>query len=196
MAYASLTELKQILFAGEQEKPVADDGLLNSCLTRAQAFIESPEGANRVFEASSDTTRYFDAVRNVKGRVLLLDYPCLSITTLTNGDGQTISSTNYVTEPVNYTPFFRVRLKATSTYSWVYIDSPENAISIAGKWAWSLTAPADIKQTTLRLATWLYRQKDTGSDSDRTIVTPGGIIMPSALPKDVMSVCMAYRSKT
>lgn len=196
MAYASLVDLKQLLFAGGQDKPNEDDSLLSSCLTRAQAFIESPEGANRVFEASADTTRYFHAIKNVRGRTLILDYPCVSITTLTNGDSQTISSTNYVTEPTNYSPFFRITLKSTSTYYWTYTTDPENAISIAGKFAWATSAPSDIKQATLRLATWFYRQKDTNSDTDRTIVTPGGIIMPSALPKDVMSICMAYRSKT
>jgi len=196
MTYLALADIKTYLMAGGVIAHDTDDALLTACSTRAQAFIESPAGANGLFEVLADTTRSFDAVGDIRGRRLKLDYPCLAVTTLTNGDGAVIAASEYVTEPVNYTPFYAVRLKSASTTAWTYTTSPENAISLAGKWGLSLTPNDAIKQAALRLAVWLYRQKDSSADVDRPLLTSdGAVILPMAIPNDVMALLRPYRER-
>lgn len=186
MAYTSASNLKTYLGISE----ATDDTLLGTLITAAQAMIDAH--CRQTFEAAADTTRYFDAVRDVNGSMLYLDAPLCAITTVTNGDGNTVASTKYVTEPRNTTPYYALQLKANAGVAWTYTSTPENAIAIAGKWAYSTTAPADIAQTTIRLAAYLYRQRDNASDLDRAIVGASGIMLPAALPKDIQTLLRPY----
>lgn len=197
MAYATAADLK--LYAGIEAN--ADDGLLTLLLARAQAAIDARVGF--AFEASNDTTRYFDASStqlggHVYGRLLLFDTWCASITSVTNGDGTVIASTYYVTEPRNGSRYYGIKLLESSGYSWEAQsdDDTEKAITIVGKWAWSTTAPADIKHACLRLALWYYRQRDNSTDLDRPLLAEGVTIMPSQMPADVERILAAYAWRT
>lgn len=177
----------------------SDDGLLVNVIMQAQSIIETV--CKRRFEASSDTTRYFDAeVDVVEGqgyggrRVLKLDDDLYSVTSITNGDGTTVTAGQYVFNPRNFRPYYEIELKASSTIAWTYSTTPENAIAVTGRWAYSLTPPDDIKWATVRLAAWLYRQRDTSSgDIDRPMLSNSGIVlMPSSLPSDVSKLLERY----
>ena len=50
-----------------------------------------------------------------------------------------------------------------------------DAISITGRWAWSLTAPPDIAQACARLAAFLYKQRDAQL-FDVTAIEAGTVI--------------------
>ena len=190
MAYATLAQLRAYLKLGAIE--TADDALLADLLVRAQQAIDTY--CARTFEASVDSTRYFDAERDVDGYRLLLDTDLCAITSVVNGNGETIASTDYVTEPRNRTPYYAIILKASKGNVWEYDDDPENAIAITGKWAYSITAPADITHACIRLAAFMYRQKDSQSDVDRPLITGDGVtILPSALPRDVQQLLLPYR---
>ena len=193
MAYASTADLKAYL----KISVATDDTLLASCLTRAQAIID--RATHKTFEASADTTRYFDAVRDVLdgGRTLFFDQQWIAqigTNGVVNGDGVTIPSTAYVTEPRNAGPWYGIRLKSDADYIWTFSSSEEDAIAITGRWAYSVTAPADIVQATIRLAAYLYRQKDNATgDEDRPIMTGDGVtIMPQALPNDVFQLLQPF----
>lgn len=168
-----------------------DDTLLDALLANAQAIINSY--CRQTFEASGDTTRYFDPTVDAVGRTLYLDAPLCAITSVTNGDSVAVSSGDYVKEPRNGTPWHALTLKSSSSVSWTYTDTPENSIAIVGKWAYSATAPADIKQATVRLAAYLYRQRDNAVDLDRAVQTPSGTILPADLPKDLKTLLAPYR---
>lgn len=196
MAYASLAELRAELKLSAGE--TVDDTLLTNYLARAQAFVESAECCNRVFEAGADSTRYFDVGRDTDGTTLRLDYDLAATpTTVTNGNGEVIASTAYVLEPRNVTPYYAIRLKATSGYVWSYGDDPDNPIVIVGKWAYSTSAPTRIKTATLLLAKWMYQQRaNQSADADRTIVSGDGmIILPSALPKVFWDMVSGYKRR-
>ena len=170
-----------------------DDDLIDDLIDYAQKAIETY--CSRVFEASSDTTRKFDAVRDVDGVTLWLDEDLAAITTVTNGDSVVVSSSEYTTEPRNTTPYYALRLLASSNKYWTYDDDPENAISILGKWAYSTSAPNDIVHATIRFTAWLYNQKDTGGDStDQPLISPDGtLVMPAAFPRDVLRLITPYK---
>lgn len=179
-----------------------DDTLIDGYVTLAQRIIESqrPLGTGYVFEASVDTTRYLDAPPDTSNLtldgplyVLLLPEPLCSITTVVNGDGETISSSDYVTEPRWHTPYYALRLKSGTGITWTFDESPEGAIAITGKWAYSTTVPADIARAALRLCVWMYRERDSGW-LDRDIQTDDGIMLANRMPRDVRQIIESYWS--
>ena len=187
MPYAATADVKAFLKI--PTGTTTDDTLIGGFVTRAQSIIERVTG--KVYEASADTTRHFDAVRDVDGRLLLFDNQWLAqITSVVNGDGVTIASTDYATEPRNTAPYYGIKLKTSGAdAAWTFTDDPEDAIAITGRWAYTTAAPDYIVQATIRLAAWLYKQKDSAADVDRPLLTGDGVtIMPQSLPRDVMQL--------
>jgi hypothetical protein len=181
--YATLPELT--IYLGIDDS-TADDALLTACLVRAQAIVNSQ--TRRVFEAAADSTQVFGR-ESVTGRTLFLGDDLCAVTTVTNGEGVAIGSSDYVLLPRNRTPYHAIQLREDSTAAWTTFDGD---ISITGKWAYSLSAPADVVQATLRLAAWLYRQKDNvGGDS--VAVVGDMTILPARLPADIAQLLAPYR---
>lgn len=170
-----------------------DDSLLYECVLRAQAAIERYTG--RVFEVPADTTRYFDASTDVDGRLLLLGTDLAQITTVTNGDADStvIASAYYVTEPRNAAPYYAIRLLSSSGYAWEYTNDPENAISVTGRWGYSVTAPDDVVQAALQWATYLYRVKDSQILDTQLMPEQGIMVVPQGIPKGVTELLKPYK---
>lgn len=197
-SYPATADLKVWLRANSsQALPSGDDTLLGNCITAAIGFCEGPEGAGRKFEVTADTTRRFDALRDVDQslrRTLYLDDDLCQITSITNGDGVVVSSGDYVTNPRNETPWYAITIKLSSSVVWTYLSAPENAIAIVGRWGWSTAAPADIAQAVLELAAYEYRRRSSSSSIDQQVVTASGsVIVPSSVPKNIMTVFTHYR---
>ena len=99
-----------------------------------------------------------------------------------------------MSEPRNETPYYAIRLLDSTSLDWEYNTDPENPITVNGKWAYSEAAPADIVQATVRLAAFLYRQKESNVDVDRVMQLPeGSMVLPSGLPRDVTSIIRRYK---
>jgi len=135
-----------------------DDTLIDAFVTAAQAAID--QYFLRTFEASTNTVRYFDAVRDVSGRRLTLDRDLCAISSITNGNGSVVTSGQYTTCPRNDTPYYAIDILKSSGINWEYEDDSEGAIAVSGKWAYSLTAPASVVHLTKWLAAFMYRAKD------------------------------------
>lgn len=187
MAYTTNTALKTYLGLTTS----GDDTLLTTLIANAQAAID--KHCRQTFEAEDDSTRYFDAMADVDGPDLYLDAPLCAITTITNGDGTTVAGTKYVTAPRNSTPWWKLTLKTNAGISWTYSTTPENAISIEGKWAYSASAPDDIVQACLLLAGYLYRRRNNALDLDRAVVVSDAIIQPLSIPRDVLTLLRPYK---
>ena len=172
--------------AGGQTPPATDDALLASMCTRAQSIIERK--TKKKFESRTET-RYYDVPSY--GRKLYLDDDLLSVTTLTNGDGTVLASTEYHLWPNNGLPAGGIVINYGSTFYWKgdSLGNIEGKIAVAGAWGYTTTANDDVKQTTIRLASWLYRQKDSAGEQDRPLIGPDGtVLMPSRIPADVMDM--------
>jgi oligopeptide/dipeptide ABC transporter ATP-binding protein len=63
-------------------------------------------------------------------------YDLLAVTTLTNGDGATISGSEYVLRSANQYPKWRIELKANGTSTFTWDDTWHEAISVAGVWGY------------------------------------------------------------
>ena len=196
--YATTSDFHQ--FQALDDSDTADDALIAQLLTRAQALIETE--TRRLFEASADTTRYFSVLEDTDWMWLLLDHDLCAITSIDTGDGNVYATSDYhvsdgtllwVTEPANSTPIHAIKLLQSSGLVWTYTTDPENAIAVTGRWAYSTTAPADIVHATVRLAVWLYHQRDAGGEGDRPVITAdGSVVLPSRLPADVADICSNY----
>lgn len=184
MAYVTVTELKRYL--GIDGDNVADDALLSDMVQRAQAVIESRTG--RTFEAATDTTRHHGA-DCIDGYRLWLDGDLVSVTSIVNGDGAAVATDQVMTQPRNRRPAHALVLASTAGVQW---DADSGDIAVTGRWAYSLTPPADIVQATVRLAAWLYRQKDNVG-ADAPMLAGDTMILPSRLPADVTELLQPYR---
>ena len=184
MAYASLDDLTTYLGIDDS---TADDGLLTRLLERAQAAVDA--FTRRTFEATADATRWH-TLDNVWARQLVFDGDLCAITSIVNGDGATVAASEYHTLPRNRTPYYAAELWTDSATAW---DADRDGqIAVTGRWAYSLTAPADVTHATVRLAAWLYRQKDNAA-ADQTVVIGDTTILPSRLPIDVQQLLQPYR---
>jgi hypothetical protein len=181
--------LKAYLRIGEENEE--DDALLTTFITSATRIIELK--TTRRFESSSTSTRYFDADKSTdKKRMLYFDDDICSITSVVNGDGVTVIASNYTTQPRHEAPYYSIRLKDSANVDWTYEDTPEDAIAVTGHWAYSVTPPQDIVHACIRLASFLYRQKDNAVDVDRPLVGDGVMVMPIKLPADVDALLKPY----
>ena len=192
MAYCTLAQLKEYLDVGE----IKDDKLLGDLIDRATALMDTY--CKRAIIAAADSDRYFTVGRDTDGRYLLFDDLCAAVTTVLNGDSASTEVTSAQFTPLdkNKGPFYGIKLLGSSGKTWQYVTDPEDAIKVTGAWAWFDVdaTPADVVQTAVRLAGWLYRQRDSGADIDRPMLTDGGVtLLPSQLPSDVRRALDPYR---
>jgi hypothetical protein len=172
---------------------------LTGLCSRAQEIVDGYCGRSFEYTATDGgTTRYFSYDEDVdaSGVRLMLDKDLAAITSITVGS-DTVTSSNYTTYPRSDKPYYAIRLKDNSTNSWDTYTSDgdwENAIQIKGEWVYSTAAPQDIKQATIRLALYMYKQRQTDADLDRPLLTNDGVtIMPTRLPADVMQILNRYK---
>jgi len=192
MAYCTSTDVK--LYLGIDSTNTGDDTLITALVARAQAYIETY--THRLFSSTADSTRRFTVDQDNEGRTLYFDEDICSLTTvITNADastGTTITSTQYITLPRNETPYYGIRIKDSVDADWTYTTDAEMGITVAGKWAYSTTPPADIKHACIRLSAFYYRLKDSQVFDVQSIPAAGVITVPQGVPKDVDLALMSY----
>ena len=191
MAYTNAAAIKAYLGISA----ATDDTLLGILAAAAQKAVDLH--TKRLFEAASDTTRYFTVGQDTHGRELIFDEDICSITTVvTNADdgsgGTTITATYYTTMPRNETPYYGIKLLQSANYEWEYTEDPEGGIAVTGKWAYSASAPEDVAQATARWAAYMYRQKDSQVFDTTAIPDAGVIQIPQGIPADVREMLKPY----
>jgi hypothetical protein len=193
MAYTTTALVKTYLGISTS----TDDTLIGTLIVRAQAMVDSYTG--RTFEASANSTNYFNAKSDVYGRTLYFSegLEAATISTVTNGDSTTLTAnTDYVTVPANKTPYYGLTVLESSSKLWTSTSAGDNerAISISAKWAYSTSAPDDIAAATIRLTAFLYRQRESNADLDRAVsVGDGMVLLPGRLPADIAAILEPYR---
>jgi hypothetical protein len=187
MAYALKADVKAYL----DVSGTGSDDLIDDLLDRATAVIDQYTG--RTFAAAADTEQTLDAAgKHITARAIYLDRDLCSITTITNGDGIEVASTEYVTVPANETPYYAIRIKGSAGKTWTYSTDWESAITIEGRWAYSTTPPDDIVHACVRLASFYYRQRDAQM-MDVTAIEAGVVLKPMGMPADVRMALAPYR---
>jgi hypothetical protein len=141
MAYITVAELQREL--GVLDDPV-DELAMEGVIADAQDIIERT--THRRFEVTADETRTVDYnEETVNGRTLTLPWDLCQITSITNGDGTSITPSQYVTTPrlrsvsgstvslpavPDAWPWYEIVLLHSSNVAWEYEIDREAAISI------------------------------------------------------------------
>lgn len=171
--------------------------MLAAIVTRASGLIDAYCG--RTFTPSTDLTassRYYDPLEDVLDNTLFLDRDLAVVTSVTNGDGITVVTSDYILLPAESSdgPFYGIKLRTNSNLVWTYDSDHEQSIVISATWTYGLTTPDVITHACLRLAQWIYKQRSSDSVSDQPIVMTSGLtIMPAKLPSDVVDMLQPYR---
>jgi len=179
-----------------------DDAVIEGLIESASRLIDAE--TSRWFYASTQT-REFDVP---DCRELRLDAPLLAVTTLTNGDGTVIAASEYVLSPRNVLPAYAIRLKATSTVTWMpgADGATEGAIGVAGSWGWvsrSATDPesmrviGETKEATLEIASLWYAQRFGENVGGQVQVTQAGVVITQsgAIPQTAYNIIARLRNK-
>lgn len=186
MAYVTIAELKD--YRGIDQG--ADDAVLERLLNFAEAVITAK--TRRIFEAATQTRYYRRA--QVDGKVLYLDMPLLTVTTLKNADsGQTtITSAEYWLLPRNGGgPYYAIELKSAGSWSF----ATDGEIELAGTWGDRVTAPEDIKQAAIRIVAWAYAQRDTQVFETTLFPDMGMMQLPAGFPADVLDDLRPWKTR-
>ena len=179
--YATLVEFK--ILGDIDSTDSDDDTAIDGIIEGASRYIDSK--TQRTFYSRTET-RNFDVPRN-RSRSLLLDDDLLTITTLTNGDGNTIASSEYHLLPKNLTPFNEVRLTKTTTVFWATDSGGDDewVIALAGGWGGVAATPDDIREACLMISQSFYRRRMGENVSGIATVTAAGVVIT---PQDIPSV--------
>src|SRR5688572_27634122 len=128
--YATLAEYLAYSVARGQTAATSsgDDAVITDLLEAASRYIDDNTG--RQFFPTVET-RVYDIP---KSREIRLKADLLEVTTLSNGDGTTIASTDYVLESANNTPYWKLKLRATAGAYWSpdTTNGFEQAIELTG----------------------------------------------------------------
>lgn len=194
MAYVTAAEMRAFLDITSTD----DDAIFIALIAAASRTVNAI--THRVFEASTTSTRKFTPLTRRNGgnltndgRTLMFDDDLCSLTSIVNGDGSTIASSEYFLIAPNSTVWYGVTLKSMSSVTWTYTGSPELSVEITGKWAYSETCPADIAQAVKMIVKHFYTARAVGNDSDRDVLSADGVVIAaSRIPSAVHKILGAY----
>lgn len=168
-----------------------NDAILVKTLKRAISTFENMCGRSFIPKAE---VRFYDAngeeVISHK-RLFIRSGDLISVSELKIDNEIVPSSEYFFTDAI---PHFALSLKASSDFSFKYYSTtPERTISITGSWGYQDEVPDDVFGAIVRLASWLYQQKDNAMELDRPIAMSNAMILPSSLPADVEGISMFYK---
>ena len=192
--YATLAEFKAYL-----KIPTAtttEDTLLQTFLDEADGLIDEIVGVPS--SALTATARIFDDPALIDGRTLVFgraDVAC-AVTSVVNGDGETVAASDYYPLPRGELPIYGLTLTQASGLQW---DTTGGGVVVTARWANTTnangTVDALVRGAALQLGAWLYRSKDNVTELSRPVRTDDGMtILPMALPKAVLDRLAVRRS--
>ncbi len=168
-----------------------DDTLIGRLVNAAISFVERETG--RVFVAASATKKFPCTATFVsKDKLTLALYRDLvSVTTVTNGDGQVVvADTDFYLHPIE-APYHRLVMLPTVGKVW-NDGAAGGRISILGTWGYAADVPAALYEAILEIVAIYYRASAAGGTI--TQVNQAGVfIQGQTLPPHVADVLKVYR---
>lgn len=187
-SYASTGDFKS--YARITSTDTTDDGVIADILSAAGKLIDSetrrtfyPRTETHLYDVPDDSTLYIE------------DDDLLAVTTLTNGDATVLTTADYILLPANSSPKYAIKLKGSSNNSWESDSNgnSEQAISVLGSWGYSYSAPADIAEACLQIATAFYHRRFGENMAAESTFTAGGVmITPKDIPASARSIISNY----
>jgi len=190
--YVTLAEFK--IFADIDSTEANDDTAIENIIEGVSRYMDGR--TERTFYARTET-RYFNVPKD-RGRSLFMDDDLLTITTLTNGDGDTVASSEYHLLPKNLTPYNEVRLTKSTTEYWDVDSSGDDefVISIAGTWGYMAAHTDDIREACSMIAQSFYKRRFGENVSGIAKVTAAGVVItPQDVPSAAADILNRYKKR-
>jgi len=181
MGYTTLEALKS--WGGWEGD--SEDDLLNALILSATQIIENY--TQRVFEIDSETDQTFTRY-NTPGDSRFHSATLYFYGELADEASAITDSPTVLYLPEDGPPYYGMY---KTDGSWAY-----PTVTVTGYWGYSKEPPPDIEMACLRLAKWLYDQKDTTQGSAAVITPEGKVLLPQGLPNDVLTLLKPYKRVT
>lgn len=166
--------------------------LLQSSLDAAERLVD--DYTRRNFLGTAGTVYYNRYSQNlVRDQGFYLREDIVSLTSITNGDGQNIPIGSVWLEPRNAGPPYRIaRLKSSYVYTW----NTDSDVIFAGTFGYGTAVPPAVTQAVLEYAAYIFRTKDVGTPEVAGFPEGGEISYPRGMPTTVRWKLEPYRSKS
>lgn len=187
--YTTLAKLKPLM--NITSTSTTDDTAIEDMITQASRIID--QNTLRTFYARTET-HYYDTPSGAS--LLIYDDDLLAITTLTNGNGVVITSSQYKLYPLNVSPKWEVRLLASSGISWHVSTAGDRdgAIAIVGSWGYSASTPADIEAACNDIVVTAYHKRYGENTTGAATITGAGVVItPKDIPDSAWKTIENYR---
>lgn len=182
MAYLTRSEyldyISTLVSATPAPMTTVEEQLIDTLLLQAQAFIELKTG--RSFEAVTQTRLFLSTAQVYHDpKLLMLDSEVLTVSSLINGNGDTIAADQYLLWPLNAPRKYGIRLKSNTSWNF----GSDDAVSVTGAWGYMATADPLIKRLTARVAR--HMEQTRSATGTVTIFGDGVRTFEASLPADV-----------
>ena len=189
--YATLDEYKG--FGDVDSTDANDDAAIEKIIEGVSRYMDLK--TQRRFYAKTETRNY----DRPSGRELELDDDLLTITTLSNGDGVAIASSDYNLIPKNDPPYRAIRLTETSTINWT-LDSDGNSefvIDVAGTWGYMTPHTDDIREACMMISQSFVKRRFGKNVSGQVRITAAGVVItPEDIPSAAADIINIYKKWT
>lgn len=173
-----------------------DDTVIEDMVEAASRLIDSL--TRRTFYARTET-HYYNTPDDPY-ELAIDDDDLLTASTITNGDGDTISASEYKLYPLNTTPKYCIRLLPSAGVTWDTSSAgdAEAAITIAGTWGYSSTTPEDVRNACEEIVVRVYKARygQAQAEGNVTLTASGIVITPEDLTDFAKRTIDAYKRYT
>lgn len=183
--YTTVDKVKA--YAGIKGK--GDDALVKSLITAVSRAFDLATGYEFGVEVETSRT-FFVYLGDVENGELILDKPFSTISSIVNGDGVTLATSDYLLEPRD-APYTTARMKPPPSAYWTD-GSDFDGIVVTGTVGYPLTA--HISQQMVLWTSFMYGQKDNPL-IDITAIESGAVITTPGRPKSVSTLIESYKNR-
>lgn len=182
VAYCTVSDVKDAgrldIQSTDMDSAIAQ--LIVTVSRKLDEYHNLPDGG---FAVASDTTRYY-GYKDIHHGKLYLDTPCLSVTSLTNGDGSSIPTDGYRLHPRNESRKHFIEL--LSGYGWGFTTDGE--IIVVGKFGYSTAVPDNIAEACAMWSAYLLKRYQGALQDATANQELGQLIYSEAIPKQVLAL--------
>ena len=192
MAYPTLAECKSSIGG----TGTGQDAVIQWLLDGTVAFVERYCGRSFVPATGQEVyvvPGYPNLLGSGRRTLLVRDVDLVSVTAITNGDGEVLSSGDYRLLPRQGPPFYLIELGLASGKRWSAGDDGLGLVKIEGTTG-SATTPGDVFWAIQEIVAFLFRARSSGAAGAVTTATREGLVIkPSEFPPHVMVILENYQ---
>jgi len=169
-----------------------DDALIERFIEAASRRIDQITGL-KFYTAS--VTLYYDYPQS---RTLKFGKWLTAVSSITNGDGNAIASSQYNLLPYDGPPYYGVKLLDTATTLWLptTAGSYEKCITVAGTESYAASVPENIKQACKEIVKSSYnRRMGKNMETTERVTSYGVIVSAVDIPNSAYQALQSYKQR-